>query len=162
MIGIAAAAIVAAGVICFCIWFLSGIGSTYYYAQIDNSKMEQTGSKGGVISFGGNMDYSYTLFCYNEDGKGKDITFGTSRELKEDAFIRLTVMPVRGVLEWSEVQYEELPAAVQGKYTFSENDRQAFILRGSFVSVYRRWGRERPVRISSVSVLSSVILTPDT
>ena len=29
----------------------------------------------------------------------KDITFGTSRKLKEDAFIRLTVMPLRGVLE---------------------------------------------------------------
>lgn len=74
--------------------------------------MEQVESKGGVISFSGNMDYSYTLFSYDENGKGKDITFGTSRELKEGAFIRLTVMPIRGVIEWREVQYEELPAAV--------------------------------------------------
>ncbi len=37
--------------------------------------------------------------------------------MKEGAFIRLTVMPIRGVLEWSEVQYEELPAEVQGNYT---------------------------------------------
>lgn len=117
-VGIAAAAIIIAGFICFCIWFLSGAGSTYYYGQIDNSKLERVESKGGVIDFSGNgnMDYSYTLFCYNEDGKGKDITFGASKELKEGAFIRLTVMPVRGVLEWSEVRYEELPAAVQGKY----------------------------------------------
>lgn len=117
-VGIAAAAIIIAGFICFCIWFLSGAGSTYYYGQIDNSKLEQVESKGGVIDFSGNgnMDYSYTLFCYNENGKGKDITFGASKELKEGAFIRLTVMPVRGVLEWSEVRYEELPAAVQGKY----------------------------------------------
>ena len=43
--------------------------------------------------------------------------FGISRELKEVAFIRLTVMPIRGVLEWSEVQYDELPAAVQDQYT---------------------------------------------
>lgn len=29
------------------------------------------------------------------------------------AFIRLEVAPIRGVLTWAEVQYEELPAAVQ-------------------------------------------------
>jgi hypothetical protein len=26
-------------------------------------------------------------------------------------------MPIRGVLEWKEVQYDELPAAVQSNYT---------------------------------------------
>lgn len=114
-------AVMIAGFICFCIWFLSGAGSIYYYSQIDNSKIEQAESKGGVINFNGSMDYSYTLFSYNEDGKGKDITFGTSKELKEGAFIRLTVMPVRGVLEWKEVQYDELPAAVQGNYATPAN-----------------------------------------
>ena len=104
-------------VICFGVFLLSGAGSTYYYSQIDNSKIEQTESAGGVINFGGSMDYSYTLRCYDEDGNEKDITFGTSRELKEDAFIRLTVMPIRGVLEWSEIQYDELPIAVQEQYT---------------------------------------------
>lgn len=118
MTALAAAAILMAGLIGFCVWFLSGTGSTYYYAQIDNSKLEQVESKGGVINFSGNgnLDYSYTLICYDEDGDGKEITFGTSKELKEGAFIRLTVMPVRGVLEWSEVQYEELPTAVQRKW----------------------------------------------
>ncbi len=62
------------------------------------------------------MSYSYTLPAYNENGDKKDITFGTSRELKEGAFIRLTEMPVRGVLKWNEVQYDELPAAVQSNY----------------------------------------------
>lgn len=37
-------------------------------------------------------------------------------EAEEDAFICLTVMSVRGVIEWSEVQYEELPEAVQSHY----------------------------------------------
>lgn len=87
------AAVVITGFICVCIWFLSGVGSTYYYTQIDNSKIEQVESK-----------------------KGKDITFGTSRELKEGAYIRLTVTPIRGVVEWEEVQYDELPADVQGHY----------------------------------------------
>lgn len=84
--------------------------------RLTTSKIEQTESAGGVINFGGSMDYSYTLRCYDEDGNAKDITFGTSRELKEDAFIRLTVMPIRGVLEWAEVQYDELPAAIQEYY----------------------------------------------
>ncbi len=113
MTGLAATAVIITGFICFGIWFLSGTDSTYYYTQIDNSKIEQVESKGGVISFSGNMDYSYTLFSYDENGEGKDITFGTSKELREGAFIRLTVMPIRGVFEWKEVQYDELPAAVQ-------------------------------------------------
>ena len=104
-------------VICFGVFLLSGAGSTYYYSQIDNSKIEQTESAEGVINFEGSMDFSYTLRCYDEDGNEKDITFGTSRELKEDAFIRLTVMPIRGVLEWSEIRYDELPIAVQEQYT---------------------------------------------
>lgn len=104
-------------VICFGVFLLSGAGSTYYYSQIDNSRIEQTESAGGVINFEGSMDFSYTLRCYDEDGNAKDITFGTSRELKEGAFIRLMVMPIRGVLEWSEIQYDELPIAVQEQYT---------------------------------------------
>lgn len=114
--GVAIVAIIVVGIISFCMWFFSGSGSTYYYTQIDNSKIEQNESKGGVINLSGGMEYSYTLPAYNEKGKEKDIRFGASRELREGAFIRLTVTPVRGVLEWSEVQYEELPAAVQGNY----------------------------------------------
>lgn len=114
--GVAIVAIIVVGIISFCMWFFSGSGSTYYYTQIDNSKIEQNESKGGVINLSGGLEYSYTLPAYNEKGKEKDIRFGASRELREGAFIRLTVTPVRGVLEWSEVQYEELPGAVQGNY----------------------------------------------
>lgn len=113
LVSIATAAIVVVGIIGFCMWFFSGSGSVYYYTQIDNSKIERNDSDGGVINLSGGMDYSYTLPAYNENGKGKDITFGASRELREGAFIRLTVAPVRGVIEWSEVQYDELPEAVQ-------------------------------------------------
>lgn len=102
--------------ICLCVYLLSGAGSTYYYSQIDNSKIEQDDADGGVIDFSGGMAYSYTLRSYSEDGAEKEITFGTSRELREGAFICLTVMPVRGVLAWKEVQYEELPETVQEQY----------------------------------------------
>lgn len=122
IIGITVVVIVVIGLVCFCAWFLSGAGSTYYYAQIDNTKIEQGDSHGGIINFHGGMSYSYTLPAYNENGDQKDITFGTSRELKEGAFIRLLVMPVRGVLEWSEVQYDELPAAVQSNFAVPTNE----------------------------------------
>lgn len=115
-IAIGAAAVLLIGLIGFCAWFLSGSGSTEYYSQIDNSKVEQVDAKGGVISLKGNLPYSYTLLSYDGNGSEKEITFGASRELKEGAFIRLTFMPVRGVLDWSEVQYDELPAAVQEHY----------------------------------------------
>ena len=121
-ITIGVVAVLLIGLIGFCTWFLSGSGSTEYYAQIDNSKVEQVDVKGGVISLKGNLPYSYTLTAYDEKGGEKEITFGTSRELKEGAFIRLTVMPVRGVLDWSEVQYDELPAAVQAHYSAPAND----------------------------------------
>ena len=121
-IAIGAAAVLLIGLVGFCAWFLSGSGSTEYYSQIDNSRVEQVDAKGGVISFKGNLPYSYTLLSYDEDGSEKEITFGTSRELRDGAFIRLTFMPIRGVLDWSEVQYDELPAAVQAHYTAPANE----------------------------------------
>lgn len=116
-IAIGAAAVLLIGLAGFCAWFLSGSGSTEYYSQIDNSKIEQVDAKGGVISLKGNLSYSYTLLSYDENGSEKEITFGASRELRDGAFIRLTFMPIRGVLDWSEVQYDELPTAVQAHYT---------------------------------------------
>ena len=62
------------------------------------------------------MNYSYTLPSYDEDGEERDITFETAKELKEAVCIRLEPAPFRGVLTWAEVQYEELPAAVQSNY----------------------------------------------
>lgn len=98
------------------------IGSTYYYTQIDNTKVQKVNSRGGVIDFN-RMDYSYTLKSYDESGKEKEIKFGTARELKEGAFIRLKVIPVRGVTDWNEVKYDELPESVRNNYkpTKAEN-----------------------------------------
>jgi len=101
-----------------------GSRTTIYYTQIDNSRVETNDSKGGVIdfkvNFKGSLPYSYTLTSYDENGEEKEITFGTSKELQEGAFISLEVVPVRGVTSWAEVQYEELPEAVQGKYAAPE------------------------------------------
>ena len=121
-IAIGAVVLFLIGLAGFCRWFLSGFGSTDFYTQIDNSKIQQMDSNGGVINLEGSLPYSYTLLSYDENGGEKEIAFGTSRELRDEAFIRLTVMPVRGVLDWSEVQYDELPAAVQEHYTAPESE----------------------------------------
>ena len=78
LIGVGAVLLI---VICVGAALLAGAGSTYYYTQIDNSKVERIAPHGA-------MNYSYTL----------------------------EVAPVRGVLTWAEVQYEELPTAVQSNY----------------------------------------------
>lgn len=118
---IGAAAVLLIGLIGFCAWFLSEAGSLDYYSQIDNSRIEQVDTRGGVINPKGSLPYSYTLPSYDENGNEKEITFGTSRKLRDKAFIRLTYMPIRGVLNWSEVQYDALPAAVQAHYTDPAN-----------------------------------------
>lgn len=92
---------------------LSGIGSSNYYAQIDNEKVSE-------IEPHGAMNYSYTLSAYDESGKEKALTFETSKILTDGAYICLNVAPIRGVVTWSEVQYEELPEAVKNIYGATE------------------------------------------
>ena len=103
--------------------FFTGSGDIAYYTQIDNSKLSRAGGQGAIdLSGNGGMDWSYTLPSYDKDGGEKDITFGVSRELREGAFLRLTVRPGRGVMTWAEVQYDELPPAVQGHYGEPSDD----------------------------------------
>ena len=113
LIGIGTAIVIAVCLVNLFMYAFSENGSGYYYVKIDNSKIEQVNSRGGVIDFQGGMDYSYTLSAYDEKGRRTDITFGASRELREGAFLQLTVKPLRGVVEWEEVQYDELPVDVQ-------------------------------------------------
>ncbi|MGN1297130.1 MAG: YxeA family protein [Clostridia bacterium] len=79
-----------------------------YYTQIDNTKIEK-------IAASDEMKYEYTLDCYNENGKKKEIKFKTSRELREEAYLKLEVMAT-GVHAWEEVQYDELPDKVKTNY----------------------------------------------
>ena len=58
-----------------------GSRTTIYYTQIDNSKIEENDSRGGVVNFKGSLPYSYTLTSYDENGKEKEITFGTSERI---------------------------------------------------------------------------------
>lgn len=106
-------AVIVAGLCLASQLFSSG---AYYYTQVDNSRIERVHSSGGVIDLTGGLEYSYTLVAYKENGAAEDISFGMSRELREGAFLRLEVAPVRGVVDWSEVRYDELPEAVRRYY----------------------------------------------
>jgi uncharacterized protein (TIGR01655 family) len=92
------------------IYYLLFIQRSTYYTQIDNSKMEG-------LSATDSMKYEYTLTAYDEKGKEKEVTFKTNRELREDAYLKLEVMLTRGVLNWEEVQFEEMPKEVREKYS---------------------------------------------
>ena len=77
-----------------------------YYTQIDNTKIEE-------ISGTDDMKYQYTLTAYNKNGKEKEVQFKTSRELREGAYLELDIMQMRGVVNWREVQQNELPEDVK-------------------------------------------------
>ena len=90
----------------FGLFYFLVLHKNLYYTQIDNTKVQQVSNSDG-------MKYQYTLMAYNKNGKKKEIQFKTSRELREGAFLQLEVMSIRGVINWKEVQAEELPDEVK-------------------------------------------------
>jgi uncharacterized protein (TIGR01655 family) len=113
--GIAAAAIVVlcVAVIGFGALLLSGAADEFYYTQVDNERVSDVESKGGVFDPTGGMSLSYALPAYDKNGSEKEISFGTERKLREGAYLCLKVVPIRGVVEWKEVRFDELPVKVQ-------------------------------------------------
>lgn len=90
------------------LYYLCVYQSTAYYTRIDNMNVEQLTSS--------DMKYEYHLVCYNASGKAKNISFKTSRKLRNGAYLQLEVMMIRGVKEWWEVSFDDLPAVVQTKW----------------------------------------------
>ena len=94
-------AVIVAIVICVGAFYFLESYEKVYYTQIDNTKIQG-------ISATDDMKYEYTIDCYNENGKKK--------ELKENAYLMLEVRSI-GVHTWKEVQYNELPEKVKANYT---------------------------------------------
>lgn len=115
---IIAAAISVIAIISVGVMFFFKGNDTYYYTQIDESKMTENekAGQGGVIDFTGGMRYLYTLTCYDENGNEKSFTFGANKVLKNKAFLMLSTRPIQGVVSWEEVQYKDMPDSVQEKY----------------------------------------------
>ncbi len=95
--------------LCIVAYNLMFIQESVYYTKIDNTRIEN-------ISTIHDIEYEYTLDCYNENGNKKELKFKTSRELREKAYLKLNTMFFRGVINWEEVQYDELPEKVQVIY----------------------------------------------
>lgn len=85
--------------------FISGT----YYTKIDNAHLAENDSPGGVINLKSSEPFIYTLPAANESGDEVEALFGTSRELRQDAYLELEFQPLRGVVAWEEIMPEELP-----------------------------------------------------
>ena len=83
-----------------------------YYVKIDNACVSENEPSGGIVNLGSSEPYLYKLGAVNATGDKAEIEFGTSRELRQDAFIKLDLQPIRGVVGWSEVTEDALPANV--------------------------------------------------
>ena len=79
-----------------------------YYVKIDNTKLKE-------FSGSDDMKYEYSLIAYNENGKEKEVQFKTSRILKNNAYLELEIMQIRGVVNWREVEKNDLPEDVKEK-----------------------------------------------
>ncbi len=88
--------------------FWSGIGTQTLYTQIDNTCCVEIAPDAG-------MTHEYTLPAADAEGSAEQITFRTERVLREGAYLKLTVAPLRGVTAWEEVQPDTLPQAAREK-----------------------------------------------
>ncbi|MGX4686565.1 YxeA family protein [Vagococcus sp. JNUCC 83] len=85
-------------------------GGTYYYAKITqnpistNDATDNSGIKQGSI-------YTYDLPSFDKEGKEKNIEFDVYKDkpLKENAYLKIKVNDIKGVLSWEEVQKSDLP-----------------------------------------------------
>lgn len=79
-----------------------------YYIKIDNACISENESSGGVVNLESSEPYLYKLEAVNAAGDKTEIEFGASRELRQDAFLKLDLQPIRGVVGWSEVSEDSL------------------------------------------------------
>ena len=97
-------------VLCMGVAFLATQGKTDYYTQIDNRWVTE-------IDPYCTMNFVYYLVAFVESGIDRDITFVSSKVVSDGEFLFLILAPIRGVVTWAEVQYDELPEAVQAVYS---------------------------------------------
>ncbi len=83
------------------------VSTETYYAQVDNTCVSEAGENAN------GFDYHYELPAVSESGDTTKLGFDTSRELREDAYLKLDTLALRGVVRWEEVAWDEIPAAAQ-------------------------------------------------
>ena len=84
------------------LFYLTFFTETVYYTQVDNACLVEITPRGG-------MYYRYELPGVDERGKERLLSFETTRILREEAYLRMTVAPLRGVTAWEEVKPGDIP-----------------------------------------------------
>lgn len=82
-------------------------GKTLYYTMVINDEKK----------LGDNQRYEYNLDAFDEKGKKRTLTFTSSKQLQEGAYLELYVAPFRGVTYWQEVHLDELPEQIKSVYS---------------------------------------------
>lgn len=91
-------------------------GGTYYYTKVtkEPSKTEDAlddrGIKQGSI-------YTYNLSGFDDKGTKKELEFDAYKDkpLKENAYLKIKVNDIKGVLTWEEVQQNDIPNKAKEK-----------------------------------------------
>lgn len=81
-----------------------GLYEGSYYTRVDNERIASSDSND-------DLDYEYSLYAYARDGSRIEVRFGTSRILRDGAYLQLELLPLRGVVSWSEVDLQTVPAS---------------------------------------------------
>lgn len=93
---------------------LGGLGSRFgwnfgtYYVLVDNDKCKPT-SEETRQRFGEEMTFEYRLEGARDDGSTADLSFLTTRELRDGAYLKCDVWPLLGVRSWEEVAWDAIP-----------------------------------------------------
>ena len=81
-----------------------------FLTRLDELGFIQKDSTGDVIHLKSSESFVYQLPATNEDGHEIETSFGAARELRQGAYLKLELEPLRGVVYWEEVSPEDLPS----------------------------------------------------
>lgn len=94
----------------------SGLGLYYYYYGGGSYYTEITSEGKEIVHIVDDTkeeinDYQYSQPAFNENGDERQLTFNGSigRPLKHNAFIKLKVNRIKGVVSWEEVTKDTIP-----------------------------------------------------
>lgn len=95
-------------VTCIFIYEHTFVISKSYYCQIDNSLASYD-------QYDADMPWKYTLNGFDSEGKNKELKFNTDHKLKEEAYLKIEYMLIRGVIRWEVVELDNIPKNAREK-----------------------------------------------
>ena len=81
-----------------------------YVLDIDNAQTRYVRVEASAAIARDDGSFDYTLASYDDAGGRDVITFGADKNLRDGAYLELSVMPLRGVVSWQEVETADMPA----------------------------------------------------